>query len=482
MLVQILGKTPQEKGLQLEELVSSVLKERGYSNLVKRHISSGGHEIDIHGEVTVPLMGKTQTIDVICECKAHAKPINTTDWLKFLGKVYVEESNTNGQISACFISLSGVNGNVWGSYKQLKENKRDNIELISGEELEKILYEIFLSANDINHRSIIEQQTSRNIISVSLAYRDNNIYWVFGLAGDTFTVLDRNGAALEPVSEIIEILCEATPGELVDLRLEKDRLEAERSVESHIYTALSANSGKSTVDELRDELSKAFVSEGKELSPNIFESVNASILFFDFIKNEDGVVSLDIIDNPNKIAFFNRLLAVGVSPKILSSSFYEELFDSSLLDEVERIQYGLKIDRDDREMLLKTIAISPSALAVAINEVQLITHHRKTQPEAVEQLDDHDKKLFLRMICERFMQDFENPILTSYYFNHVNLEEVDFNFDVKFKTRTGIHVEHQNRKRSGIGKMSDEYGGKLIRILALNESPEPWERYKQDEG
>jgi hypothetical protein len=133
-----LGHTPQIRGLQLEKLTELILENKGYKNITTRQISSGGHELDIAGELQVPMVSKrVQNIVVICECKAHAKPIGTTDWLKFLGKVYLEEVNSNSQVNGCFISLNGVNGNVSGSYKQLKEKGKDNIELVSGDDLFK---------------------------------------------------------------------------------------------------------------------------------------------------------------------------------------------------------------------------------------------------------------------------------------------------------------------------------------------------------
>lgn len=482
MLVHILGNTPQEKGSELEELVRFILKEKGYSDLVKRYISSGGHEIDIHGQLKIPMVGDSQSIDVICECKAHGQPINTTDWLKFLGKIYLEESNTGRQASGCFISLSGVNGNVWGSYKQLKENKRQNIELVTGESLERILIGMFGEPKVVNHRSIVEQQTSRKILSSSLAYRKGEVYWVFGLNGDVFSVLDRNGRTLKPDDEIITMLREVAPGEYVDLQQEKERLDAQQNVESKIYTSLSKFDGGSTADELKDELKSLFYEDGKELSFDVFESVMSAISTFCFVDSEDGRISLKLEESSEKIAFFKRVLGVGVSQKLLSSNFYQNLFDYSFLDEIERIQCGLDIGEDNKEMCLKIIRLSPSALAVSINEIQLITQHRRSQQHALDQLEEHDRRLFLRLICESFMQDFENSLLTDFYYNHAGIEELDFNFDVKFKTKSGIHVEHQNRKRLGIGKMSDEYGGKLVRILTLDNAPEPWEHESEDKA
>lgn len=52
---------------------------------------------------------------LICECKAYRSSVSITDWLKFLGKVFVEECQD--KVEACFIVLSGGNEYVAGSYR-----------------------------------------------------------------------------------------------------------------------------------------------------------------------------------------------------------------------------------------------------------------------------------------------------------------------------------------------------------------------------
>lgn len=197
---------------------------------------------------------------------------------------------------------------------------------------------------------------------------------------------------------------------------------------------------------------------------------------------ESSALTLDVTDIENRILFFKRVLGIGVSPDLLISDFYRRLINDELIDAIENIQCGIEVSDENKDMCLKTLFLSPSALSVSINEIQLITHHRKTQPEGTAQLDEHDANLYLRMIIEKFMKDYENPILTTFFFSHVGAEELDFSFDVKLKTKSGIFMEHKNRRRLGIGQMSEEYGGQLIRILSLNDASEPWERYGEDNG
>lgn len=482
MQVHILGNTPQIRGLQLEKLTELILESKGYKNLIKRQISSGGHELDIAGELQVPMVGRDQTIVVICECKAHAKPIGTTDWLKFLGKVYLEEVNSNGQVNGCFISLNGVNGNVSGSYKQLKEKKKDNIELVSGDDLFKALLDLFPSTDHQRNGALIAQQTRRKVTNLSLAYYESRLYWVFSFEGDVYTALNETGDSIEEDSDIASLLKESVSGEYIDLKLEKERLDNERNTESKIYTALAASNGTAEKSALLDTTKKIFEKSKQEFSDDIYRTVLEIIDEQPFIEFEGSDITFDVIDIKNRVLFFKRVFGVGVSPDLLTSDFYKELIDEELIDEIENIQCGVEVRKESRDMCLKTLFLSPSALSLSVNEIQIITNHRKNQPKGTAQLDDHDSNLYLRMIVEKFMEDYENPMLTTFFFSHVGIEELDFSFDIKLKTKAGIFMEHENRRRLGIGQMSEEYGGQLIRILSLNDAPEPWERYGEENG
>lgn len=80
----IVGANNDDKGTQLEELTTTILQKQGYTNISTNAINSGGSEIDAIA-VHKNHLGVTEVeYPVICECKAHNKPINITDWLKFM--------------------------------------------------------------------------------------------------------------------------------------------------------------------------------------------------------------------------------------------------------------------------------------------------------------------------------------------------------------------------------------------------------------
>ena len=120
MKLYILGKNTDDKGSQLEDLTRDILASQGYENIVANTVYSGGSEIDVAASYKKQVGIKNMDFPVICECKAHDKAIVMTDWLKFIGKLYIEKLKNEHTIGL-MIALSGANGNVVGSYNDIKD-------------------------------------------------------------------------------------------------------------------------------------------------------------------------------------------------------------------------------------------------------------------------------------------------------------------------------------------------------------------------
>lgn len=474
MNVLVLGDTPQERGLQLEELTKKVLEHLEYKNFSLREISSGGHEIDLYCERELGQISRPQTIGMICECKAHEKPINTTDWLKFLGKVYLENVNSKNMIYGCFISLSGVNGNVAGSYKKLKEENHD-VELVSGEALYKALMEIYSNPTQERNTRLVGQQTNRKILGLTLAYYESSLYWVFSLEGDVYTVMNESGENLKIEDKATVLLSERVSGLYLDLAQEKERIETEKTTESAIYSSLAVSDGSLNKDVLFEAVQLIFEKSNLELSLDLYKAVQGYVLEQPFVSCTEDSVAIDISTVEKKIQFIRRAFSVIPSVNLLSSNFYTALIDDELLDEIEVIQGNLKLDDEARKICLKTLVASPSALNLALNEIQLITTHRKDISEVDKRMDEYDRALLLKLIVEKFTQDYQGSYLTDYYFSNMGFEELDMSISVKIKSKTNIYLEHESRQRLGIGRMTESEGGQLVRVLKLNDMPEPWE-------
>ena len=115
----ILGKNKDDVGQQLEKLTKRLLESRGYKNVTTDTIGEGGNEIDVQADFQIPVPNNPINRRLISECKAWASPISLPDWLKFLGKVFVEEAKLGAEVDGLFVALSGVNGAVRGNYDSL---------------------------------------------------------------------------------------------------------------------------------------------------------------------------------------------------------------------------------------------------------------------------------------------------------------------------------------------------------------------------
>ena len=83
MKLYILGNSKDDKGTQLEQLTTKILEYQGYTNILTNVQVSGASEIDVTARKMAKTGIKEISTPVICECKAHEKPIVMTDWLKF---------------------------------------------------------------------------------------------------------------------------------------------------------------------------------------------------------------------------------------------------------------------------------------------------------------------------------------------------------------------------------------------------------------
>ena len=185
----IIGANNDDKGSQLEELTTSILKRQGYINISTNAIYSGGSEIDAIATHINRLGVNDIEYPIICECKAHNKPININDWLKFIGKIYLEKLN-NSHTVGLMIALSGANGNVIGSYNDIK--KHQFVHLIANDDLVSLLIEEFSLLHPDYIEKYILQYTSKKIAEIGLVYYSKCVYWVVNFIEDGFTLLTHN--------------------------------------------------------------------------------------------------------------------------------------------------------------------------------------------------------------------------------------------------------------------------------------------------
>lgn len=474
MRIYVLGSNPQEKGKQLENLTEKILELLGYKKITNRDISTGGHEIDISAVKEQEIINTKKQIHLICECKAHIKPTNTNDWLKFLGKLYLEESKTHEEINACFISLYGVNGNVSGSYEDLR-NKKKNIEIITGEDLFLILSKLYnLSDIDILKRNI-NQYTKNSILNISMLYY-NKLYWLIEFSGDSFTILESDGSDIQSNENLLGMAKDFANGKFTNIIQEKEKTDIIELYEKFFILILMETNVEITKEILYDKfinyLKDSNITYHKDY---VLESLKC-IKDKDFVIFKDNNFLLSLNDINQKISFYKFLLNKQILLKSLNANIYQEYIDFDLLDAIINIQYNIILSEEEKIKFLNFIKLSPSSLSLVLYEIDLIVNHRKKPNDFSETMEITDKNILFMLLHQKLEMDFNNKAFKDFYYLHNHVEELEVEHLIKLKDKTKVILENKNKKRLGIGQMSDEYNNQLVQILLVEHAPEPWEK------
>lgn len=484
MKLHILGETPQDKGSQLEKLTGILLESKGYKNIVVRKISTGGLEIDVSGEFDIPNVSTSQIVQLISECKAHMNPIGMTDWLKFLGKVYVEEAATRAQVNGCFIALNGVNGNVRGAYEQLVANGRNNIEIVSGEQLYNLILNTFPVSSFQEIRDYIDLQFTRTIADISLGYYDNKVYWIVEFYGDKFCILNSDGSSLErsgseentPVDlQVYTIANELFAGTYIDLKDEKEKQELVTLIQKCIAVALLKKEGSLDRQGLLNETAVLILGYTREnMALQDFDDAHQELCKTIFISCSNDITELDLSTETKKIEMYRFLLNQGFLPPIvLRTELYKNCINESFLVEVSKIQYGVVIPQEEVANCLMILRASPSALTVVINEIQLLVNSRKSNPEYFENndwLNEAQSKILLRLIYETFERDFNLPsqVMATIMYEEAGIHKVSVDFEITLTGENNVVLAtHKNNRTMELGQASEELGGGIMPLIPL---------------
>lgn len=272
-----------------------------YQNITTNYIGPGGEEIDVVADFKIPSIGMNITRRLICECKAYKTPLDTSSWLKFLGKVFVEESSKE-EVYGCFIALSGVNGNVKGNYEEIRKN-RSNIILVTGETLNEAVTQMYNlgNLNDINGK--IKRLTNKMIRMTEICYYDNDVYWIVVFNNDEYTLLNSLGDFLiEETALIISSLIESSNayGKYVDILKENQAALRFLYNKKAVLSGIMINNGCMEIE----ELIKFYFGISDISSEEILHSIN-ELLLLGFIECKGSNVCITNSFNDLIIDFFD---------------------------------------------------------------------------------------------------------------------------------------------------------------------------------
>jgi hypothetical protein len=480
LVVIILGKTNDDKGAQLEALTYKLLEALKYKNCTTNLIASGGGEIDVQGEFEIPHLGNTITRENLCECKAHRQPVGMSDWQKFLGKIFLAERERAHEVNGTFIALSGVNGNVKGSYDSLRQNV-DRITLVTGDDLSRLVAKSFaLSAiEDVTGK--ISRLTNRIVRHLEPVYYGGQCFWLATFVGDLFTLLSASGENLAeneaaPLRELVVKEIEAA--QYVDLTQEAAAIRRTKASQAWCIGVLMVRNGISTISDLAAESAKL---EGEsrfslpEIEAALVELANDNIVDF-YAASERASIRIGQRNGIEHVSAqaFRKMLTQGCPGPALGCEFYDRFVNQALLDEILEIQCRVPLSQQEASTALHLLRLSPSGLAQLSEPTEMIVNHRKDQP-VNDILNKEDRDLLLQILHERLTKDFSHRQLSKYFLEVRNLREIETRTQIIVKSHEKVELDHTVRERIAVGELAESLGGGYVHVRVCAEMPEPWE-------
>lgn len=464
----IVGANNDDKGTQLEELTTAILQKQGYVNISTNAINSGGSEIDAIA-VHKNHLGVTEVeYPVICECKAHNKPINITDWLKFIGKIYIERFK-NPQTIGLLIALSGANGNVIGSYSELK--KHQFVHLIANDDLVALLmseYKLTLPSDIENH---ISQYTNKYIAEIGLVYYSKSVYWVVNFIDGGFTLLNHCGETLneQALDNVLQLLYSNTAFTgYIDIKAEYAAVIRQASIDKLALSIL--------MDEMEEFSFQELLTKTQAILPDSNDTINqdeflAILAANKFIQNKADKYSLLPIDEIDFIEFYRYVFTNATPIRILSRQLYLKMINEQLLERICEIQCCIKIPDDKKNESLFILQYSPTALAYAIEEDKAITRYRSPNGNTIApNIDKGHTEWFMHKITNSFIQDFHNQMFHELYLNEYEITSICINLGLEIAKERRDKVIINDRKELLLGRLGEEYNNQVILMGKLPEN------------
>ena len=430
MNVYILGKNKDNKGSQLEELTCQILEHQGFSNIVRNSQQSGASEIDVRAVKTNHIGVRDVPTPIICECKAHNRPINMDDWQKFIGKLYIErrKSKNAENTIGLMISLSGANGCVQGSY--LDDFAGDEkVQLIANDDLFNILSELYSIENLSVVKKNLAHRYSIQCWDIDIVYFEKKCYLIVTLDNSQYTLCNTSGELFkgDDVKEIVNLINDWTgfsSEKYVDVWAMEQTALLLQVIESNLLTALF------TLGNISFEEAQKHIVYVPNNEPIPTEQIREAATQSEYITiSEDNTLSLTDINEV--IPFINYLYKIGLQAPLFSSEKFQNMISVELLDKIKLVQFGIDLDDQEQNNCLFLIKHSPSALLYAINADNFLHAYKEASTnEGIKKLMHNH---FFRQLIKFFEEDFSNPMFSSLMHNNFSIADLYMQTQVTLK-------------------------------------------------
>ena len=479
----ILGKNPDDKGKQLEQLTKYLLTQLGYVHIVTNEVGAGADEIDVTAEFRQPGLRNSIFHEVICECKAHKSPLNLPDWLKFLGKLYAKEHGASGTVQGCLIALNGVNGNVHGHFKNL--NTQDGrLQIVEGDDLFSLLRQhlAILPIDQVLQQ--LRSMTTNSAVNTELVYYQSTCYWLVEFSDEVFSIFAADGTPLEGKhAQLISNLIQLNTGlrEYIDLLAEKSARNRMLIIEKYVLSVMLMNVNPMSHKSIMSRKSFKYIRpqtgriNASEVNTAINTLTNAGVIEV-FANGYILKTHLNGGTGADTIRFFKYFLEETVVLFALGSKQYRSLVDKSLLDEIAKIQGGLHLWPENELDYLNLLRWSPTALTWACYPDSFLTSHRKDGIPLNKQIEELGCSYFFQKLIDLFTVDYKNAGLMSYFLQKCGIVEIETDVNLRIKSNDKLLAEPHYNERLGLGQMGDEYNNVVVPVLMLQDQPEPWDR------
>lgn len=464
----VLGVTTKDKGTQLEALVHTELTSQGYAQVHTNVVGAGGNELDVTGVREIDVVGSTHPIPLLCEAKAYADPVSMPTWQKFLGKLFIARAENPGTLGM-LVALSGVNGNVRGSFLSLRE--RDNrIFVVDGNLLLKNATRNGQVSSEVDVRSTIETRLQRRVSALEAAYYGSAYYWLAWWNEDEYSVSDAHGQPLSArrLADLEAPLAGAVSGTLLGAENIRKQAEARHELKLNLIDRLFHGSVVSLGDCPTDDEGAAFTSLAEEPYCRV-EGQEVALIAADDL---DAVAVRRLF-----ISLFEHAVpvhALGFMAEHLHDSYVQRLIDA-----LPEIQRGFTVDPPDEATLREVAPVFPSVWGVLAQPIEMITTHRSVDEELNDAILSTDRNTFWEEITRAVRADFTNSALRGFLYDHMGVAELEETALVTVKAKRGALGTMRSENRTAVRQLADglvgEDGARHALVRMVPTVAQPWD-------
>lgn len=460
MRLFVYGKNKDDKGIQLEALTAAILKGLGYET-VRNEVKSGGNELDVVATKKEAFGGD---INLICECKAHNNLVTMNDWLKFIGKLHLE-LRKNQMTYGLMIALSGANGNVLGSYKDVE---KDNfITLITNEEILGHIQSVHPMATERQAIDVVGHYTRKDIVETNIIYYDNCYYWHICFPKGEYTILKDDFSSVE--GEIVVafkgmIEAQTNSRMFLDIKREYEAVQRRSLIRSLVLSH--------TLDEVHTVKEIEEWINTRKVDFNVtYAEVEESVKAIPFLKiGDEGSVMVIEESEIDFLEFYRFILTDTVSTSVMSTRYYKDHINRTLLKGVSQLQKNIQIPEESIEECLFLMKHSPSALVYSIYEDQAITRYRNKDKAIFSNVEKAHTEWFLDNVMRGFIADYNNGALSEYYLDVEKIASIELHSNLQIFKDGQVPMEVHHYKAMCLGHLGPEHNNKAVLMVKIPEA------------